>query len=236
MNAVNLIPTESRRQRSSLSASRPTLALIGGLVVVLIAAVLYVSAVNQVTTRKSELARVTASAAAWQASANSYASFVQAAQQRTLQLTDIRQLAAGRFPWSQLLSQIGGLMPAAAQLITLQATSTPSTTSGPPLPAVQLTGCAASQSTVAKTMVQLHKVTGVSAVTLSSSDDNGTTGAAPAAGASGGCLFPVQFQVALTFGTPVAATASGASTTSPATAPSTAPTTPAATTTTGAAQ
>jgi Tfp pilus assembly protein PilN len=229
MNAVNLIPADSR-QRRNLSASRPTLALIGGLVVALIAAVLYVSAVNQVTTRQSELTRVTASAAGWSAAANSYASYVTAAQQRTQQLTDVRQLAAGRFPWSQLLSQIGGLMPATAALITLQATTTPSTTSGPPLPAVQLTGCAASQSTVAKTMVQLHKVAGVSAVTLSSSTDSGSGATAPAGSTGGGgCPFPVQFQVALTFGTPAAAT-------TPATASSSAAAPSTATTPTGAAQ
>jgi Tfp pilus assembly protein PilN len=236
MNAVNLIPADSR-QRRNLSASRPTLALIGGLLVALIAAVLYVSAVNQVTTRQSELTRVTASAAEWSAAANSYASYVLAAQQRTQQLTDVRQLASGRFPWSQLLSQIGGLMPAAAALITLQATTTPSTTSGPPLPAVQLTGCAASQSAVAKTMVQLHKVAGVSAVTLSSSTDSGTSAAAPAgASGSGACPFPVQFQVALTFGTPAAATASGAPATAPATASSSAAAPSTTTTPTGAVQ
>jgi Tfp pilus assembly protein PilN len=259
MNAVNLIPADSRGKRASLSASRPTLALIGGLVVVLIAAVMYVSAANQVTTRTTELARVKASAAGWSVAANSYATFVQAAQQRTQALADVRQLAAGRFPWSNLLSQIGGLMPAAAALNTLQATTTPSTAattpgttattpgttattpgttattpstiSAAPLPAVQLTGCAVSQSTVAQTMVQLHRVAGVIAVTLSSSNDNGAT-----ATGSGGCPYPVQFQIALTFGTTAPTTASGASTTSPATASSGAATPPAATTTTGAVQ
>jgi hypothetical protein len=236
MNAVNLIPGDSR-QRTSLTASKPTLALIGGLVVALIAAVMYVSAVNQVTTRNSELARIKASATGWAAAANSYASFVAAAGQRTQQLTDVRQLAAGRFPWSELLSQIGGVMPRAAALITLQATTSPSTSSGPPLPAVQLTGCAATQSSVAQTMVQLHRVKGVSAVTLSSSSDSGGSGGTSSSGSStgGGCPYPVQFQVALIFA-PAATAATAASTTAPATASSSAATPPAATTTTGAVQ
>ncbi len=243
MNAVNLIPSDSRRRRGTPSTSRPTLALIGGLVVALVVAVLYVSAVNDVTTRKSELARVTANAAVWRAAANSYASFVQASRQRAQQLADVRQLAAGRFPWSQLLSQIGGLMPAKAALSTLQATTTPGASAAvPPQPTVQLSGCAASQSTVAQTMVQLHSVRGVSAVSLSSSTDSGAaaapSGPAPsAAGQNGSCPFPVQFQVSMTFGTSAATAAgssSGVSTGSASPASSGAATTAAATSPTGA--
>ena len=110
MNAVNLIPADRRKRSVSVSLSPLTLGVIGGLVVVLVAAVLYVFAVNDVRARKSELARVTANAASWQAAANSYASYVTAAQQQKQQLTDIRQLVTGRFPWSLLLSQIGGVM------------------------------------------------------------------------------------------------------------------------------
>ena len=116
MNAVNLIPADRRKRSVSVSVSPLTLGVIGGLVVVLVAAVLYVFAMNDVRARKSELARVTANAASWQAAANSYTSYVTAAQQQKQQLADIRQLVTGRFPWSMLLSQIGGVMPADAAL------------------------------------------------------------------------------------------------------------------------
>jgi Tfp pilus assembly protein PilN len=229
MNAVNLIPGDSRRGRLSLSASPPTLALLGGLVVLLIAAVMYVSAVNTVTARKSDLARVTAGAASWHAAASGFASAVTDSQQRAEQLADVRQLAAGRFPWSHLLSQIGGMMPAAAALSSLTATSTPgATAAAPPVPTISLAGCAASQSTVAQTMVQLHRVNGVTAVTLTSSTESSATpgGSTSSAGSNGGggCPYPVQFQVSLTFAAPAAA----AATTPAAAAP--------ATSTTGAAQ
>jgi Tfp pilus assembly protein PilN len=257
MNAVNLIPGDGRRRSAAGSTSRPTLALLAGLVVVLAAAVLYVSAVNNVTARKSELARVTASAASWRAAATGYASFMHAAEQRTQQLADIRQLAAQRFPWSQLLSQIGGVMPARAALISLSAaTTTTSSTaaatsaSAPPQPTVQLSGCAATQSTVAQTMLQLHRVSGVSDVTLSSSSDSsaGSTSGSSATsqGGTGSCPYPVQFQVALAFSAPAstaggalsASTATGASGTpaaSAGTSPSSATTAAAATPPTGAA-
>ena len=56
MNAVNLIPSDRRKRQVGVSVSPLTLGVIGGLIVVLAAAVLYVAAVNNVRARKSELA------------------------------------------------------------------------------------------------------------------------------------------------------------------------------------
>jgi Tfp pilus assembly protein PilN len=261
MNAVNLIPADARRRGPTVSASPLTMGIIGGLVVVLAAAVLYVSALNDVTARKSELARVTASVSSWQSAANSFTTFEETAQQRQATLDSVKQLAVGRFAWETLLSQIGGVMPPKAALSSLQATtaasaataSTSSTTpasgtsatagsaAAPVLPSVQLSGCANSQSTVAQTMVALRRVTGVSDVSLSSATDTG----AATSGTGGGCPFRVTFQVSLTFSAPAASTVSsgaagtsvpagtGGTTTSPAAAT---PTASAATTSTGAAQ
>ncbi|MGZ4165980.1 MAG: hypothetical protein ACXVSE_04020 [Solirubrobacteraceae bacterium] len=256
MNAVNLIPGDHRRRSAGASASPVTLALIGGLVVVLAAAVLYVFAVNDVRSRKSELARVTANAASWQAAANSYTSYVTAAQQRTQQMSDIRQLASGRFPWSLLLSQIGGVMPANAALSNLSATSpsadsvaataatsgtTPSAT-GTNVSTVQLSGCAASQSAVAATMVALHRVHGVGSVSLASTSNSGASAAGSSAGGTG-CPFPVTFQMSLELVSASSGTTPGSTTpgsTTPAGAPSATPaatpTASANTTSTGAAQ
>ena len=64
MNAVNLIPREGRSGGAGVSVSPLTLALIGGLILALIAAVVYVTAANTVATRKSELAQVSARVAA----------------------------------------------------------------------------------------------------------------------------------------------------------------------------
>jgi hypothetical protein len=236
MNAVNLIPGDRRVGRAGPSVSRPTLALIGGLVVVLAAAVVYVTTANTVATRNSELSQVSTGVAGWTAAANSYASFVQLAEQRTQQLGDVRQLASSRFAWSDLLGQIGGLMPRAAALSSLTATSTPSTsgTSGAPTPSVQLSACAASQSVVAHTIVQLRRVKGVSGVTLTTSTDSGT--GSSSTGQGGGCAFPVQFQLSLTFKPSAAAatvsSGSASTTSTPATtapAPATTSSTPATT-------
>jgi len=235
MNAVNLIPRENRTRGDSFSVSPPTLAVMGGLIVVLLAAVLYVTTSNTVATRKSELSQVTVGVAGWTAAANSYASFVDAAQRRTEELADVRQLAKARFPWSALLGQIGGLMPRAAALSSLQAatgsTAGSSGTSSASVPGVQLTGCAATQSVVAQTMVQLRRVNGVSGVTLSTSSNAGTPGSGSASAGSGSCPFPVQFQLSLTF-TP--SVTSGTVTSGTPTTPAGAATTGAATPTTAA--
>jgi Tfp pilus assembly protein PilN len=241
MNAVNLIPGDRRKRSVSVSVSPLTLGVIGGLVVVLVAAVLYVFAVNDVRARKSELASVTANAASWQAAASSYASYVTAAQQQKQQLADIQQLVTGRFPWSVLLSQIGGVMPDDAALSSLQATSpsaagasaaagTTSSSTETSQP-IQITGCAASQSAVAATMIALGRVQGVSSVALSSttgSATSSTSASARSGSSSNGCPFPVSFSLSLLLASPsTTGTASG--TASGATAPTSTATTPAAT-------
>jgi Tfp pilus assembly protein PilN len=236
MNAVNLIPADARKRRTNVSASPLTLGLIGGLVVILAAAVLYVSALNDVTARKSELAKVTASVSSWQAAANSFASLEATAQQRSAQLASVRALADGRFPWSQLLSQIGGLMPAKAALTSLQASaptaaSSASSTAAAPTTTgstasssmISLTGCAQDDSTVADTMEHLRHVSGVSDVSLSTaSNANSGTTSTPVAGSSSsggaGCPFPVQFQMSLTLSASSTGSVAGTSTTSAATA------------------
>jgi hypothetical protein len=231
--------------------------VIGSLVVVLAAAVLYVFSVNDVRARRSELARVTANAASWQAAANSYTSYVTAAEQRKQQMADVHQLVSGRFPWSLLLSQIGGVMPANAALSNLSAaapsadstaaaaaasgstSSTPSANTS----AVSIAGCAASQSAVAATMVAFRRVQGVGSVNLASTSNNGTATSSSSGPNSGGCPFPVTFQMSLVLVSATPVTTAGSSTPgtttpaggSPAT-PAATPTASAATSTTGAAQ
>jgi Tfp pilus assembly protein PilN len=236
MNAVNLIPADRRKRSISVPVSPLTLGVIGGLVVVLIAAVLYAFAVNNVRSRQRELSRVTANAASWQAAASSYTSYVTAAQQQKQQLTDIRQLVTGRFPWSLLLSQIGGVMPADAALSSLQATSPAATAanaaatgatgaSTPTTQPITIAGCAASESAVAATMVALGRVQGVSSVQLASTSASATsTKSASSSSTSGGCPFPVSFSLSLLLASP-----SSTGTASAATTPTSTATTPAAT-------
>ena len=75
----------------------------------------------------------------------------------------------------------------------------------PTTQAVQITGCAASQSAVAATMVALGRVHGVGSVSLASTSNtaSSSSGSAPAASGSGsrlpsgGCRYPVNFSLSL---------------------------------------
>lgn len=235
MNAVNLIPSDARRRRAGVSTSPATLGLMGGLLLILVAAALYAMAANQVSSRRGELARVTANANSWKAAANSYQSYVSAAQTRTAELAAVKSLATQRFQWQVLLSQIGSQMPADSELSSLNATTAsaaPSTStpvaSSVPVPSVQISGCAATQSAVAQTMVQLHRIPGVSGVSLSTASDSVVSSG------GGGCAFPVTYQLTLTFTAPSASSTAStvASTGTTASATPASSTTPSA----GAAQ
>ena len=158
--------------------------------VVLIAAVLYVSAVNDVTARKSELAQVTASAASWQAAANSYASLrARPRSSGPQQLADVRQLAdAAGSRGPSLLSQIGGADAgqrgaelAAGDLSVARRRRRHDAAPrrhrrGPDGPAAPIRAAPRPSPLSPQTMVQLGRVHGVSAVTLASSTDSSGAG------------------------------------------------------------
>lgn len=215
----------------SISASPATLGLLAGLVLILVAAVAYVSVHNTVTARKAQLAQLTTGVSEWNAAASRWSSYVQLAQSHQAELADVKGLVQGRYPWEHLLTQLAGLMPSQSQLTNLTATTSsasttptaastsaattpgaaPASATAAPVPSIQLTGCAESQSMVAQTMDQLHRITGVTGVTLGSTTDT-SAGSTGGSSAGNGCGFPVQFTVSLTFG---AAPTPGTGTTAP---------------------
>jgi len=226
MNAVNLIPHESRTRRAAVSTSPQTIALLAGLALALAAVVLYVSAANAVTAKQDELSRLTARTAQTQALSTTFTGSVTAAQQLSSEVATIRRLAGTRFPWPRLLDQIGRLMPAGTALSSLQSGGTPGAATGSPASgaagspsaptSLQLAGCATSHSTVAQTMERLSNVAGVGDVQLASSTENSANGSSSPGGAAsaGGttCPYPVQFQMSLIFGGPSGTAGAGTST------------------------
>ena len=166
--------------------------------VVLVAAVLYVFAVNDVRARKSELTQVTANAASWQAAANSYASYVTAAQQQKQQLTDIRAARHGPVPvvpasQPDRRSDARRCRPELAAgdrsvRVGARRRQRPRRPRGRrrrSQPHPDLRAAPRPESAVAATMVQLRRVPGVSAVSLSSSTDGTSRGTTAATAASG---------------------------------------------------
>lgn len=208
MNAVNLIPLERRRGEAPSLPGIPFIGLVAALVIALGATFVYVGARNQVATRSSELSHVQAGTAAWSASAARYAPAIATLKQQAKGFVQLGALLGERANWSLLLGQIAGVMPARAQLTSLSATtsgsasaSASSTTSTTPATGsgITVSGCAATQPVVADTMIALRRLSGVSAVSLSSSTRNQAGGSS---GATSACTLPVQFNLTLQFTPP----------------------------------
>ncbi len=199
MNAVNLVPADARRRGRSFATSLPFLGLLGGLVLILVATLLFVSTHNRVDSRRSQLHAIQASTARWTAASGTYAHDVSVNSTRQSVIANVESLAGSRYDWSVLLGRLGDAMPQQSVLSSLALTpagaSSPTGSSSTPASSanatsIALSACATSQSVVAQTMVNLRRIAGVSQVTLSSST----------AGSSGGaCPFSVAFSLTLAF-------------------------------------
>ena len=111
MRAVNLIPGDARRRGPSSSTGLPFFGLVGGLVVVLLAVVLLVSAHSRVTSREAQLRSTQEATARWTAVAGSYEHDVTLDQRYGATIQSVETLAAQRYRWSDLLSQLAAAVP-----------------------------------------------------------------------------------------------------------------------------
>ena len=205
MKAVNLLPSEHRgapKATKAAPAGAPAggssfgaYAVLGALGLCLVMVAAYVLVGNSVKERQAELAQVQAEAQTVQAQAAAlkpYADFRQLAVQR---VATVQQLAESRFDWEQALRDISRALPADVHLKKLNGTVSSSVGSGSgsslrgavPGPAIELSGCTSTQSSVAKLMARLRAVRGVTRVSLASSQKTANaTVAAPAPGAAPG--------------------------------------------------
>ena len=259
MKAVNLLPSEQRgsAKTAAASAAKPdkgaapfgAYVVLGALAFAVVATALSVLAGNTIKDRKADLARVTAEAQATQAKATSlqsYADFATLAGQR---VQTVRSLAASRFDWQRTLDDLAKALPSDVHLRGIDAstqTGTGASSSGLrssiQAPAITLTGCTRTQTSVARLMSRLRNVRGVTRVPLAQSEKTAGATAAPTPGEASLCPkgSPPEFDMTMFFeratlpaASTVNATAAGTTTTSTATAPATAST--AATDASGAA-
>lgn len=135
MKPVNLLPERLRPREGS---SRPGVAygLLGALGTVLVAVVLYVLTVNQVTTRQAETEGLRVKTQASEARSGSlanYGSFKEIAQTR---LSSVQTLAAVRVDWERMSRELALVLPKGVWLTELNASGSggeaASTGSSPP--------------------------------------------------------------------------------------------------------
>src|SRR5688572_22702253 len=201
MRAVNLLPSDLRGAAPKAAPSaRPepvqgigAYVVLGALALCVAALAGYVLTSNGIKQRQAELESAqqrSAAATAKAAALQPYADFEALAAAR---VETVRGLASARFDWERALRDISHAVPGEVKLSGLNGDMGLPGTAGAgsdPLrgsiqaPAITLTGCAPSQTGVARMMSRVKGVDGVTRVSLSKSEAAAATaGGAPASNA-----------------------------------------------------
>lgn len=201
MRAVNLIPDDLRRGGVGAPgrSGNGVYVFLGALAAMVVLFAGYVLAGNTVSSKKTELAEVQAKATQAQAQAAAlkpYNDFAALSQSRS---QTVASLAASRFDWDRAIRQTARVLPTGTQITGLKGTINPQVTvdggetgdtqslrAASSDPAIELGGCAGSQTEVAQVMSRLRLVDGVTRVTLAGSDKGDKVGAAAQPASAGG--------------------------------------------------
>ena len=188
MRAVNLIPADELRAGRGGRSGGAAYAVLAALAVLVVMAAGWSHLARSAADRKAEVASVRAQANAAEARAGELKSFSAFASLRDTRTATVRQVVASRFDWPHALRDIARTMPSRAWLTSLRATVSPSVSvegtadplrSALPLPAIEVSGCAMSQTDVAATVSAMRRVDSVERVSLSSSGSAGAGSSSP---------------------------------------------------------
>jgi Tfp pilus assembly protein PilN len=196
---VNLLPQSARPYVASGGRSTSSYALLGALALLVVAAVVYVSSANTITTRKDQIQTAQTEQAQAQQKAASLQAYGTYSQIASTRIATVAQLAVGRIDYERLMRETALVLPSGVWLDALDAEAgtgtststpaTPGTATGAGAPTVHLNGCAKTQDAVAATLVRLRAIHGSDDVNLNSSAKPiGTAAGSGGDGsASGGC-------------------------------------------------
>jgi len=198
MKAVNLMPPEGRARRVALRGAGKTpggaprsLGAYGVLAALAAGVVLaggWAVTNRQLSDGKADLARSEAAAQAAEAKVTALKPYTEFAALSHSRVETLNGLIKGRFDWSAGLREVARVIPANVDLISLVGTVSPNASvqgaggggsslrAALPVPAIDLIGCAKSQSDVARLLARLRSIDGVQRVTLSSSEKSDGSG------------------------------------------------------------
>jgi Tfp pilus assembly protein PilN len=220
MRPVNLIPSDLRQGAQAPMRTGPIpYILIGALAAVLAAVAILVLTTNQISEREGELAKLERKDAAAQQQAKRLAGYVQLQTLHEQRLATISNLADSRFDWERVMRELSLILPHDVWLTNLNASASGAQEMGGggssglrgavPGPALELTGCAAGQESVAGFVTALKDIDGVTRVGVQSSelpqqeDGAGESGGSGEGGGEGGeCQtreFIAKFEVVVAF-------------------------------------
>ena len=180
MRAINLVPAESRPGRVNGGKSGGAVyGVLGLLVVMLLGLSVYATSKRDEARANQELATIDQSTQAYKQVASQYASFESAAAQANQRISTVRSLAEARFDWAGAMRDLSRLVPKSTRVSALTASISPTTSASGgatsafrgqlSAPAIAMTGCSLSQSTVATLITQLQAMRRVTNVTLEQS-------------------------------------------------------------------
>ena len=236
MRPVNLIPAEDRRgDQAPLRRGALAYIVLGALTLLLVGVIAVVLVGNQVSERETDLAKLRGEDAATAAKAAKLASYTEFRGLSEARVETVQSLADSRFDWERVMRELALILPSDVWLVNLTATATPGVdvgggsgggggSSGGGMrgqiagPALELSGCAAGQTSVAGFVTALEDIDGVTRVGVQSSQladkESGAGSSSGGGGGSGGgddCRtreFIAKFEIVVAFdAAPVAADA-----------------------------
>jgi Tfp pilus assembly protein PilN len=216
MRPVNLIPLEDRRGEQAPLRSGPlAYVLVGALVAVLVGVTALVLTGNQISDREAEITKLKREDSIAKARAQRLAAYKQFQALREQRVETISSLADSRFDWERVMRELALILPTNVWLTELTASASPESglesgsgtlRASVPGPALELTGCATGQESVAGFVTALKEIDGVTRVGVESSElpeKQSPAGAGDAGGgAGGGCRtrsFIAEFKMVVAF-------------------------------------
>jgi Tfp pilus assembly protein PilN len=229
MRPVNLIPPEDRRGGQAPLRTGPfAYIVLGALVAALVGVTALVLVGNQISERKNEVAQLKREDAEAKAKAERLAAYTQFQLLSEQRVATVTSLADSRFDWERVMRELTLVLPNDAWLVSLSASATPGVNVGGGSgggsasglraaitgPALELSGCAAGQESVASFVTALKDIDGVTRVGVQSSQlAEGNSGAGAGSGGGEDCRtreFIAKFEIVLAFdAAPVPITGTG---------------------------
>lgn len=196
MRPVNLIPADQRHGQHAPMRTGPLPYLLVGVLVALLAGVaLLVSANNEISEKKSEIAKFEREDRAAEAQAQRLAAYVQFEAVHQQRLETITSLADSRFDWERVMRELALVLPGNVWLSEISASAGAGAGgegSGSGLsgevngPSLVISGCATGQEGVAGFVTALEDIDGVTRVGVENSALPAQAEGAVSSGGEGG--------------------------------------------------
>ena len=179
MRPVNLIPGGKRGGAVAGGRNIASYAIIGALILILGAVSMLALYGREADERKAEIVSLESQIATAQAEAASLSSFTSFKEIHDARVATIDSLAKSRFDWERVMREFAIVVPDEVWLTNLTGTAAPTATvengaglqlrAEIPGPALEMTGCALNQRTVARLIAAVNDIDGVTRVLVSDS-------------------------------------------------------------------